>query len=324
MAPTFCEHCGAQGDPSAVYCETCGTRRPESPQVATEPPAPPVVAAPKIAVPARDLEQTIPGRPWEADSPTQAIPPRVGAPVAVPPPPPQTPVAGRPNRGLIAAIVVAALAVAGGGVGVAFLLTRAKSAPPARAATIGHRERAQPRGHSNTITNTVTVTTSQTAGDQMTTTNDSGPATGTSTTSTTTQSAAATQRSHINRGVPLHGGDSGAASAALDGYWGDVSDGNYQQAYEAETAAEQHTDSLGDMEKEQPQVNVVWTRPGVADALGETARINFFTMDSDGVCRHFSIDSQMVRSAGRWLYDGPVSGATVVDNRAEGNANCPG
>jgi hypothetical protein len=253
--------------------------------------------------------------------------PTSSAPPAATPPQVPPPGSNRPgvNRGLIAAVVVLAVAVAG--VGAAVLLTRSKSVPAARAAAVVHQSRNTPAtsgAAATTVTNVVTVTNSTPA----TSPSSNGPTTSSTslrptTAAPRTTSAAQVSASPAATDQPDASAAGVSAASALDNYWSGVADGNYEQAYDAETPSEQHADSVSDMESDQPQVNVMWTKPGVPDTDGEASRINFYTVDSDGVCRHFSIDSQMVRQGSQWLYDGPVAGAALVDSSADGNPNCP-
>jgi hypothetical protein len=256
-------------------------------------------------------------------TPPSASAPPAATPLQVPPPG-----ANRSgvNRGLIAAVVVLALAVAG--VGAAVLLKRNKDVPAARAAVVVHQSRTTPAtsgAAGTTVTNVVTVTNSTSAispSRSSSTPSSSSPSPTTAAPRTT--SAAQVSASPDATDQPDASAAGVSAASALDNYWSGVADGNYQQAYDAETPSEQHSDSVSDMESDQPQVNVIWTKPGASDADGEASRINFYTVDNDGVCRHFSIDSQMVRADSQWLYDGPVSGAALVDTNADGNPNCPG
>jgi hypothetical protein len=265
----------------------------------------------------------------QAFPPTISQPIRtVSVPVVEPPPPPGVPPAGRSgaSRGLIAAVVVLAVAVAG--VGAALLLTRGKNPTPARAAAVVHHH----TGHHSassiaTVTETVTSSTStqSTPATQNTqATHSTSSTTSTRNTTSTPTAPTSTTSTHVVADSETASGGGSAAKAALDSYWSQVNSGDYQDAYNDETPAEQHGDSITNMEQDQARIHVMWTTPGVPNSSGESSRISFYTVDTDGVCRHFSIDSQMVWSGSQWLYDGPVSGSSLVDDTADGNPNCPG
>jgi hypothetical protein len=233
-----------------------------------------------------------------------------------PSPAPAAPRGG--GRGLIAALVVLAVAIAG--VGAAVLLTH--KTPPVAAAAV---PQPQPSSSSSTttsssqttsatVTNTVTVTGTASATDPQ------GVRTRTVARAPSATAAAA------NSEGSSENSDSGAgkaAAAVLDQYWNDINSGDYPGAYDLESASEQHKQSVSDMAANQSKVNILWTTRGVPDEAGEASRISFDTVASDGVCRHFSIDSQMVQEGSDWVYDGPIPGAALVDQNIDGNRNCP-
>ena len=155
---------------------------------------------------------------------------------------------------------------------------------------------------------------------------------------TTTAETTGTSRNAVTTGNP-GGATTGANSSANDPgaqdeagkaivtYWQDINSGDYADAVEMASSSEQADASLATFESERPHMQVLWVRKAVPAGSGqEGIRVNFYAMNTignDQTCRHFSIESLMVRSGGRWLYDGHVSGSDTIDDTADRDPNWP-
>lgn len=150
-------------------------------------------------------------------------------------------------------------------------------------------------------------------------------ATGTSSSAVTSgDSGGATSRANsAANDAPAHD----EAGKAIVRYWQHVNDGDYADAVALETSSEQADASVATFESERPHVHVLWVGKAVPAGSGrEGVRVNFYAMNTigtDQTCRHFSIDSLMVRSGGQWLYDGHVPGSSTIADTADGDPSCP-
>jgi hypothetical protein len=232
-----------------------------------------------------------------------------------PPRPPSTPPngsRGSGSKGLVAALVVLALAI--GGVAVALLVSQGKSNPT----TVAQASRA-----ANTTTPVVTQTTTVvTAGKTQT------PAalstTGSASTPIITDASPPPPSNSSSGGA---GGSASGAKDAINTYWNDVNSGDYAGAVNMSTSSEAQTTSVGTFQSEQPHINILWTNDPVPDGAGnQVVRISFYAHNTIGnyqVCKHFVISSRMVPNGSGWLYDGHEPGTNTIAVETPGDPNCP-
>jgi hypothetical protein len=111
-------------------------------------------------------------------------------------------------------------------------------------------------------------------------------------------------------------------AATLSTYWQDMADGSYSSAYSLETAREQANfpNFVSDRSEADPVINVINVGSPQYVSGGAVVPIEFYARDrypnpgSDTLCRLFDTSANMVDNGGQWLYNGLVSGGSVVSS----------
>jgi hypothetical protein len=281
----YCKRCGQTLAPDQRFCRSCG--------------------APNQAAGVPSPEDPAPTGPPE--------PP-------VPPPPAESPARLASSRaGLVGAVLVLSLAIAGGAV--ALIVSGGGPASKTTTEVLAAAPGTDAAPTQGTTGATAPVSTSTPAAVPPTASATTTPATttpATTTPATTTTTTATTAA----------GSGPGQAAAALRTYWSDVASGDYAQAAAMETPSERGTDPESRMQAEQPTINVISIgQPSSASGTAQVP-IDFWAQDteqtsfSDTQCRHFVMKAVMIENDdGSWSYAGTVSGSATVTVQ-NGSPNC--